>query len=39
MGLPLVKGVRSGDTCTLGHLQDLGLAGEGHSMLLGWGGL
>jgi hypothetical protein len=39
MGLPLVKGVRSGDTCALGHFQDLGLAGEGHSTLLGQGGL
>jgi hypothetical protein len=39
MGLPLVKGVRSGDTCTLGHYLDLSLVGEGLSTLLGWGGM
>jgi hypothetical protein len=37
MGLPLVKGVRSGDTCTLGHYPDFGLVGEGHSTSLGRG--
>jgi hypothetical protein len=39
MGLPLVKGVCSGDTCALGHYLDLGLVGEGLSKLLGWGGM